>query len=66
MALHQDGIGEGPEMFSGLQFRRIRRQKEQVDVIRDAQASGIVCAGPRASRLQRGAWKIPGEHDALI
>ena len=38
MAVDQDGVGEGPQMLGGLEFRRIRRQEEQVDVVRHAQA----------------------------
>jgi hypothetical protein len=33
MAVDERGIGERPQMFRRLQFRRIRRQKQQVDVI---------------------------------
>ena len=38
MAIHQDGIGERPQMFGWLQFRRIRWQEEQVDMVGDPQA----------------------------
>ena len=46
MAIHQDGIGERPEMLSGLEFGRICWQKQQVEVVGHAQALGAVPAGP--------------------
>ena len=46
MSIHQDGIGEGPQMFGWLQFRRIRRQEEQVDVVGNPQALGAVPPRP--------------------
>ena len=44
MAVDQDGVGERPQMFGGLQFGGIRRQEEQVDVVGHAQALGAVPA----------------------
>jgi hypothetical protein len=40
MALEERRIGERPQMFSGLQFGRIRRQKEQVGAIRFPETAG--------------------------
>ena len=54
MPIHQDGIGERPQMFGGLEFGRIRRQEEQVDVVGHTQALGAVPARP-----------IQHEHDLL-
>ena len=34
MAVDEDRVGQRPQMFGGLQFRGIRRQEEQVDVVR--------------------------------
>ena len=38
MAVEQRRVGERPEVFSWLQFRGIRRQEEQVDMVGHAQA----------------------------
>jgi hypothetical protein len=32
----QDGKGERPEVFGGLQFRRLRRQEEQMQAVKSA------------------------------
>ena len=55
MAVGERRIGERPQMFRWLEFGRIRRQKEQVDVVRHAQALGAVPAGP-----------IQHEHNLLV
>jgi hypothetical protein len=44
--VHQNSIGQVPQMVHGLQFRRIRRKKEEVDVVGNAQALSAVPAGP--------------------
>jgi hypothetical protein len=46
MPIHQTAIGQRPEMLSGLEFGRVRRQKEQVDVVGHAQLDAGVPAGP--------------------
>jgi hypothetical protein len=46
MAVHQRGVGEGPEMLGGLEFWRIRRQEEQVDVVGHAQPLGGMPPSP--------------------
>ena len=46
MAVHEHGVGQWPQMFCRLQFGRIRRQKEQVDMIWHAHALGAVPASP--------------------
>ena len=70
MAIHQDGIGERPQMLCGLEFGRIRRQKEQVDVVGHAQALGAVPAGPIQHQhdllavLQAPAWRAKAASSA--
>ena len=59
MAIDQDGIGERPQMLSGLEFGRIRRQEEQVDVVGHAQALGAVPAGPIQHQHDLLAWLAP-------
>ncbi len=44
MAVDERGIGERPQMLGGLQFGRIGRQEEQVDVVGHAQALRAVPA----------------------
>jgi hypothetical protein len=46
MPIHQHSIGERPQMFSGLEFGGIRRQKQQMEVVRHAEALGAVPACP--------------------
>jgi hypothetical protein len=55
MAIGERSIRERPEMFGGLELRRIRRQEEQVDMLGDAQLE----AGMPASAIQ-------DEHDLLL
>jgi hypothetical protein len=33
MAVEEAGIGQRPQMLSGLEFRRVRWEEEQVDVV---------------------------------
>ncbi len=54
MAVGERGVGERPEMLGGLQFGRIRRQEEQVDMLGDAQFAAGVPAGA-----------VQDEHDLL-
>jgi hypothetical protein len=54
LAIDEHGIGERPEVLRWLQFRRIRRQEEQMDMVRHAQA---LCAMPPCT--------IQHEHDLL-
>ena len=42
MLIDQRGIGQGPEVFGGLQFRRIGWQEQQMDMVRHTQALGAV------------------------
>jgi hypothetical protein len=44
MPIHQDGMGQRPQMFRWLQLRGIGWQEEQVDVVRHTQALGAVPA----------------------
>jgi hypothetical protein len=44
MPVHQDGIGERPQMLGRLELRGVRRQEEQVDVVGYAQALGAMPA----------------------
>jgi hypothetical protein len=44
MPIHQNGIGEPPQMFRGLEFGRIRRQEEQMHMVGDAEALGAMPA----------------------
>jgi hypothetical protein len=46
VAVDQDGIGQLPQVFDWLQFRRVGGKKQQVDVVGHAQALGAVPAGP--------------------
>ena len=57
MAIDQDGIGERPQMLGGLEFGRIRRQEEQVDMVGHAQALRAVPAGAIQDRA-RSAWSV--------
>ena len=45
-AIDQAGVGQQPEVFGGLQLGRVRRQKEQMDMIRHAQMDAGMPAGP--------------------
>jgi hypothetical protein len=54
VAIHQDGIGQGPEVLGRLQFRGIRWQEQEMDVLGHAQTLRLVPA--RA---------IQDEHDLL-
>jgi hypothetical protein len=45
MAIGERCIGQRPEVFGGLELGRIRRQEEQVDVLRDAHLNAGVPAG---------------------
>jgi len=45
MAIEERRIGERPQMFRRLQFGRIRRQKEQVEVVWHTQALRAVPPG---------------------
>ena len=36
LAIDQGGVGQRPEMFSGLELGRVGREEEQVDMLRDA------------------------------
>ncbi len=58
VAIDQHGIGQRPEVFGGLQFRRVRRQEEQVQVVGHAQALGC-CASPPGPTRARSAWLDP-------
>lgn len=62
MAVDQGGIGESPKMLSGLQFRGIRRQEEQVDVVGDPQ----VHAGMPASTIEDEHDLLPGTRSDLL
>jgi hypothetical protein len=44
MAVGQHGVSQWPEMLSRLQFGRVRRQEEQMDVLRHAQMDAGVPA----------------------
>lgn len=46
MAIDQAGVGQRPQVLSRLQFRRVRRQEEQVDVVGDLQLEAGMPAGP--------------------
>jgi hypothetical protein len=45
MAVDEGRIGERPQMFSGLQFWRVGREKQEVDVVRHAQTLRAMPAG---------------------
>jgi hypothetical protein len=45
MPIQQDGIGERPQMFGGLEFGGIGRQKEQMHMVRHMQALRAMPAG---------------------
>ena len=44
MPIHQDCVGERPQMFGWLQFGRVRRQEEQVEMVGHTQALRAVPA----------------------
>ena len=46
VAVDERAIGERPQMFRGPQFRRIRRQKQQVDMVGHTQALRAVPTRP--------------------
>jgi hypothetical protein len=62
MAVHEDGVGERPQMLGGLQFGGIRRQEEQMHVVGDLQALGLVpaCAVQDQHDLLGGAGSHRG------
>ena len=45
MLVDQRGVGKRPQVLGGLQFGRVRRQKEQVHVVRHPQLDAGVPAG---------------------
>ncbi|HEV8190845.1 MAG TPA: hypothetical protein VGP82_05090 [Ktedonobacterales bacterium] len=45
MAVGQGGIGQRPQMLSRLELGRIRREEEQVDMVRHAQLDARMPAG---------------------
>jgi hypothetical protein len=44
VAIHQDGIGQGPEVLGRLEFRGIGREQMQKDVVGDPQPLRLVPA----------------------
>jgi hypothetical protein len=54
VAIHQDGIGQGPEVLGRLQFRRIGWEKVEKDVVGDPQPLRLV-----------PACSVQDEHDFL-
>src|SRR5260221_8070531 len=38
VTIDQHAVGHRPQVFNGLQFGRVRRQKEQMNMVRDTQA----------------------------
>ena len=46
MLVDECSVGQGPEMFGGLQFGRVRGQKEQVDVLGDPEVDAGMPARP--------------------
>lgn len=46
MAVGEHGVGERPEMLRRLELRRVGGQKQQVDVVRDAQMDTAMPARP--------------------
>jgi hypothetical protein len=60
MTVEERCVGERPQMLGGLEFRRVRWQEEQVDVVGDAQALRTVPAGPIQHEHDLFVW--PGPH----
>jgi hypothetical protein len=56
MAIHQDRIGQLPQMFHGLQFRGGGWEKQQMDVVGHAQALGTVPSGSIQDEHNLLAW----------
>jgi hypothetical protein len=56
MAIHQDRIGQLPQMFHGLQFRGVGWEKQQMDVVGHAQALGTVPSGSIQDEHNLLAW----------
>jgi hypothetical protein len=56
MAVGQGSIGQRPEMLGRLELRRIRRQEEQVDIVRYAQLD----AGMPAGAIQHQDYLLGG------
>lgn len=46
MPVDQARVGQQPEMFSGLEFGGVRREKQQMDVVGHLQTDTGVPAGP--------------------
>lgn len=42
MSVDQGFIGQGPQMLGWLQFRRIRRQEEQMETLRDGESEAFM------------------------
>ena len=58
MAIGQCGVGEWPEMFGRLEFRRIRRQEQQVNMLGNAQLEAGV--PPRSVQHQHDLLRWAG------
>lgn len=55
VAIGQRGVGQRPEVFSGLQLGGIGGQEEQVEVLRDPELETAVPASP-----------VQDQHDLLV
>ena len=46
MPVHESGVGERPQMLDRLQFWRVGREEEQMDMLGHAQSQAVVPPGP--------------------
>ena len=71
MPIHQHGIGERPQVFGRLQLRRMRRQKEQVNMLghphpRALGALSASCPVHRTDRVGSIRWETDGIATTLV
>jgi len=56
VAIGEHRVGERPQMLGGLEFGRVRREEQEVDVVGHAQALGAVPAGTIQDQHNLFAW----------
>jgi hypothetical protein len=59
MAVDERHVGQRPQMLGGLEFGRIRRQEEQMNMVRDTQALSGVPAGAVQDEYDLFVWPCP-------
>jgi hypothetical protein len=56
MPVGERGVGQWPEMLDWLELRRVGRQKQQMDMVRDAQVDAGVPARPVEDQYNLFVW----------